>query len=72
MNILENRKPCGEIPIWQKKTLIASKEGKKLKRFQLFPQVVLKKLCTIFFFSFMKKTKNPPRYMPSKPYKKKS
>jgi hypothetical protein len=53
-----------------KKTLIASKEGKKLKGFELSPQVVSKKLCTIFFFSSKRKTKNPPRYMPSKPYQK--
>jgi hypothetical protein len=57
MNILENIKPCGKIPIWQK-TLITS------------PQVVLKKIYTIFFFAREIKTQNPPRYIPSKPYQK--
>jgi hypothetical protein len=69
MNILENIKPCGEIPIWQK-TLITSKRKQKLKRFELFPQVALKKNYTIFFFLREKKTKNPLKYMLPKPYKK--
>jgi hypothetical protein len=59
MNILENIKPCGEMLIWQK-TLVTQKEGKKFKRFELSPQLVLKKLCIIFSFAKEKKPKNPP------------
>jgi hypothetical protein len=58
MNIFENIKPCGKIPI-QQKTLIISKRKQKLKRFELFTQVVLKKLYTIFLFSRKKNQKFP-------------
>jgi hypothetical protein len=66
MNVLENIKPYGEIPIWEK-TLIISKRKQKLKRFELFPQIVLKKIYIVFFLR-KRKTKNPPKYMPPKPY----
>jgi len=62
--------------LW-KNTLLAKntnyfkKEGKKLKRFELFPQLGLKKLCIVFFFVKKKKIKNPLKYIPFKPYKRK-
>jgi hypothetical protein len=51
---------------------LLQKEGKKLKRFELSPPLSLKKLGTIFFLAKEPKTKNPFKYTPSKPYKKKS
>jgi hypothetical protein len=45
MNIIENIKPCGKIPIWQK-IMITSKRKQELKRFELFPQIVLEKHFT--------------------------
>ncbi len=53
-----------------KKHWLFKKEGKKFKRFELSPQVLLKQLYTIFFFARERKTQIPPRYIPSKPYKK--
>jgi hypothetical protein len=50
MNILENIKPCGEIPFLQKTLITSKKEGKKFKRLELSPQLGLKKLCIVFFF----------------------
>jgi hypothetical protein len=40
MNILENKKPCGEIP-FGRKHLLLQKKCKKLKRFELFSTIKL-------------------------------
>jgi hypothetical protein len=55
-----------------KKHWLFQKENKKLKRFELSPQVVLEKICAIFNFVREKKNLNLFKYMASKPYQKKS
>jgi hypothetical protein len=71
MNILENIKPCGEIPLWQK-TLITSKKKVKNSKGLNFSTIKLETNLYNFFFMKERKIENPPRYIPFKPYQKKS
>jgi hypothetical protein len=68
-DILENIKLGEEIPIWQKNTNYLKKKLKISKGLNFLHNLFE---ATLYYLLFLreKKTKNPPKHIPSQPYKK--